>query len=107
MPKTFTITEFFRRFPDDDACLDHLMNTRYGETQTCPKCGKDGHFARLRKHPAYSCPWCGHHIHPMVGTPFEKSRTPLQKWFYVMYMFTTTRNGVAAKEIQQHLVPKM
>ena len=24
---------------------------------------------------------CGHHIHPMVGTPFEKSRTPLQKWF--------------------------
>lgn len=103
MLKTFTITEFFHRFPDDDACLDHLMKTRYGDMQTCPKCGKDGHFARLRKHPAYSCPWCGHHIHPMVGTPFEKSRTPLQKWFYVMYMFTTTRNGVAAKEIQRQI----
>jgi transposase len=103
MAKTFTIQDFFKRFPDDRACLHHLMMVRYGEFQTCPKCGKQGRFARLSKLPAYSCPWCGHHIHPMVGTPFAKSSTPLQKWFYAMYMFTTTRNGVAAKEIQRQL----
>jgi transposase len=103
MAKTFTIQDFFSRFPDDAACLDHLMKVRFGELQTCPKCGKHGRFARLAKLPAYSCPWCGHHIHPMVGTPFAKSSTPLQKWFYAMYMFTTTRNGVAAKEIQRQL----
>jgi transposase-like protein len=103
MAKGFTITEFFRRFPDDDACLDHLMRVRYGETLDCPKCGKHSKFHRLRKEPAYSCQWCGHHIHPMQGTPFERTRTPLQKWFYVMFMFTTTRNGVAAKEIQRQL----
>jgi transposase-like protein len=103
MAKGFTITEFFHRFPDDDACLDHLMKVRYGETLDCPKCGKHGKFHRLRKEPAYSCQWCGHHIHPMQGTPFERTRTPLQKWFYVMFMFTTTRNGVAAKEIQRQL----
>jgi transposase-like protein len=79
------------------------MKVRYGELQTCPKCGKEGRFARLAKLPAYSCPWCGHHIHPMVGTPFERSSTPLQKWFYAMYLFTTTRNGVAAKELQRQL----
>ena len=39
----------------------------------------------------------------MVGTPFERSSTPLQKWFYAMYLFTTTRNGVAAKELQRQL----
>ncbi|MPY76206.1 MAG: IS1595 family transposase [Alphaproteobacteria bacterium] len=103
MAKTFTITEFFRRFPDDDACLAHLMKVRYGDTLDCLKCGKHGHFSRLKKLPAYSCPWCGHHIHPMQGTPFERSRTPLQKWFYAMYLFTTTRNGVAAKELQRQL----
>ena len=32
-----------------------------------------------------------------------RSRTPLQKWFYAMYLFTTTRNGVAAKELQRQL----
>jgi transposase len=103
MAKAFTIQDFFSRFPTDAACLDHLMKVRFGETQTCSKCGKHGRFARLTKVPAYSCPWCGHHIHPMVGTPFAKSSTPLQKWFYAMYMFTTTRNGVAAKELQRQL----
>ena len=100
---TFTVTDFFRQFPTDDACLEHLWNVRFGDEVECEKCGKVGKFYRLRKEPAYSCPRCGHHIHPMVGTPFAKSRTPLQKWFYAMYMFTTTRHGVAAKELQRQL----
>ena len=103
MGAQITIQEFFAAFPDDDACLAHLMRLRYGETAVCPKCGKEGRFARIRKTPAYSCPWCGHHIHPMVGTPFENSHTPLQKWFYAMYLFTTTRHGVPAKELQRQL----
>ena len=100
---TLTVTDFFRQFPTDDACLEHLWNVRFGDEVECEKCGKVGKFYRLRKELAYSCPRCGHHIHPMVGTPFAKSRTPLQKWFYAMYMFTTTRHGVAAKELQRQL----
>ena len=100
---TLTVTDFFRQFPTDDACLEHLWTVRFGDEVECEKCGKVGKFYRLRKEPAYSCPRCGHHIHPMVGTPFAKSRTPLQKWFYAMYMFTTTRHGVAAKELQRQL----
>jgi transposase-like protein len=103
MAKTFDIQKFFARFPDDDTCLDHLMKVRYGIERDCPKCKKHGKFSRLKKLPAYSCPSCGHHIHPMAGTPFHRSRTPLQKWFYAMYLFTTTRNGLAAKEIQRQL----
>jgi transposase-like protein len=90
-------------FPDDGACLDHLMEARWGRQIECPKCWKKGRFARIAKIPAYSCPWCGHHVHPMVGTPFENSSTPLQKWFYAMYLFTTSRHGVPAKELQRQL----
>ena len=103
MAKTFTVQNFVARFPTDDACLDHLMVVRYGEVIDCPKCGKRGKFHRLRKEPAYSCAWCGHHIHPMQGTPFERTHTPLQKWFYAMYLFTTSRHGVPAKELQRQL----
>ncbi len=39
----------------------------------------------------------------MAGTFFQDSRTPLQKWFYAIYLFTTTRHGVAAKELQRQL----
>lgn len=101
--KNFTVTEFFKRFPDDDSCLEHLMLVRHGESLDCPKCGKHGKFSRIKKLPAYQCAWCGHHVHPKVGTPFEKSRTPLQKWFYAMYLFTTSRHGVPAKELQRQL----
>ena len=100
---TFTINEFFKRFPDDSSCLDNLFAARFGESMDCPKCGKHGKFSRVKKIPAYQCAWCGHHVHPMAGTPFERSRTPLQKWFYAMYLFTTTRHGVAAKELQRQL----
>ena len=99
----FTVQDFFKRFPDDNACLDHLMQTRFGETITCPKCKKQGKFHRIKKIPAYSCQWCGHHIHPMVDTPFQDSQTSLQKWFYAMYLFTTSRHGVPAKELQRQL----
>ncbi len=102
MSKPMTVQQFFAEFPDDDACLAHLFKVRYGDEPVCPKCGQIGTFHRLRKMPAYTCN-CGHHIHPMVGTPFHRSRTPLQKWFFAMYLFTTTRNGVAAKEIQRQM----
>lgn len=103
MTRTATVLDFMRRFPDDDACLHHLMRLRFGEALECPKCGKCGKFHRLSKEKAYACAWCGHHIHPMQGTIFERSHTPLQKWFYAIYLFSTTRHGVPAKELQRQL----
>ncbi|MBI4006585.1 MAG: IS1595 family transposase [Gammaproteobacteria bacterium] len=103
MTKPMNIIEFFKAFPSDDYCLDHLMAVRYGNPLDCQKCGKHGKFSKIRKQPAYQCAWCGHHIHPMAGTPFESSRTSLQKWFYAIYLFTTSRHGVPAKELQRQL----
>ena len=39
----------------------------------------------------------------MAGTMFHRSHTPLQKWFYALYLFTTSRHGVPAKELQRQL----
>ena len=101
--KTVTVQRFFKQFPDDDSCLDHLMHKNHGETLDCPKCGKHGKFHRIKRHPAYKCAWCGYEIYPMKGTIFEGSHTPLQKWFYAIYLFTTTRHGVPALELQRQL----
>jgi len=102
MSKPMPITEFLKLFPNDDACLAYLFSVRYGDEFECPKCGEEGLFKKLSNMPAYTCS-CGHHVHPMVGTPFYNSHTPLQKWFYAMYLFTTTRHGVPAKELQRQL----
>ena len=105
MAKSFTILDFQTRFPSDDICLDHLMRVRFGEALNCsnPKCGKHGKFHRVKKRPLYECAWCGFQVSPMAGTPFERTHTPLVKWFYAMYLFTTSRHGVPAKELQRQL----
>lgn len=102
MAKPITIQQFMAMFPDDDACLAHLFKLRYGTEFACPRCGEIGNWRKLAKLPAYTCN-CGEHIHPMSGTFFYRSHTPLQKWFYAMYLFTTTRHGVPAKELQRQL----
>src|SRR5688572_23919444 len=103
MTKPMTIRQFLKAYPTDDACLDHVMRTRYGQRFTCGKCGKAARYYRIKARPAYECEWCGQAVYPCVGTPFEKSRTPLQFWFFAMYLFCASRNGVAAKELQRQL----
>lgn len=101
--KPANVRQFFKQFPSDEACLEHLFNVRFGQGHACPKCERSAKWYPLASEKAFSCQWCGHHIHPMVDTIFEKSRTPLQLWFYAMFLFTTTRHGVSAKELQRQL----
>ena len=99
-----TIQQFFKRFPDEDACLAHVMNVRYGLRHQCRKCGVvDATFHRLKDRRAYSCAHCGDHVYPTAGTVLQDTRTPLQLWFYAIYLFVTTRHGVSGKELQRQL----
>jgi transposase-like protein len=100
----YTFKDFQAEYPDDDACLERIMVERHGGTKiSCPGCGADSKFTRITKRKAYACQWCGHHIYPCAGTIFEKSRTPLTNWFFAMYLMTSTRHGVAAKEVERQL----
>jgi hypothetical protein len=103
MPK-LTVKDFFARFPTEEACLDHVMNVRYGMRHTCRKCGVvDASFHRLANRRAYSCAHCGDHVYPCANTVLQDTRTPLQLWFYALYLFVTTRHGVSGKELQRQL----
>lgn len=98
-----TLTQFRTLYPDDDACLEHLMRVRYGDRHECSKCKKNAHYYRVKKRRSYECEHCGYQIYPTAGTPFEKTRTNLTSWFHAMFLFCSTRNGVAAKELQRQL----
>jgi transposase len=98
-----TVGEFFARFPDDNACLTHIFEVRYGLRHICQACGVEGTFHKLSDRKAFSCSSCGDHVYPCAGTIFQDSRTPLRVWFYAVYLFVTTRHGVSGKELQRSL----
>src|SRR5580658_5210322 len=100
---SITIQEFLAKYSNAEACLQHLFETRFGQGHVCTACNRAAKWYRIEAERAYSCQWCGNHLHPTVGTPFEDSRTPLQLWFYAIYLFTTSRHGVPAKELERQL----
>lgn len=101
----FPVREFFARFPDERACLEHIMTVRFGGTKLdCPSCGTVGaQFHKLRERRVYACPECRFQIAPTANTILQDTRTPLVSWFYAMYLFCTTRHGVSGKELQRQL----
>ena len=101
----YTFKQFQAEYPDDAACLTKLMEVNYGGTEiTCPACGVEkAKFHPMTKRRAFACQECGHHIYPAAGTIFHKSRTNLTKWFFAMYLMTSTRHGVAAKEVERQI----
>lgn len=105
MASKFTFRQFQALYPDDDACLLAVFKRKHNEeTDACPSCAVIGaKFHKITGRRAYACQECGHHFYPCVGTPFEKSSTPLTLWFHAMYLMTATRNGVSAKELERQL----
>jgi transposase len=100
----FSVREFFARFPDERACLEHIMRVRHGGTMLdCPSCGAEGEFHKLRDRRVYACPHCLFQIAPTANTILHDTRTPLVSWFYAMWLFCTTRHGVSGKELQRQL----
>ncbi len=100
---TTTVFEFEARFPDDAACLDELVSMLYPDGIYCPTCRKVTRHHRMTKRPAFSCQFCGHYEYPMAGTIFEGSSTSLKLWFYGMYLMTSTRGGISAKQLEREL----
>lgn len=101
--KALTLRQFQDRFPTEDCCLEHLKQTRYGARHDCEGCDREATYYRVKGRRSYACEHCGYQVYPTAGTPFDRTRTPLRDWFFVMFQFCASRNGVAAKEVERQL----
>jgi transposase len=106
----YTLLEFMRDFPDDESCLEWLWLNRCATSNPnqahCPRCEEVREFKRYgtkQQRQSWTCTACGLHIHPTAGTIFHKSSTGLHLWFYAMYLMTSTRCGISAKQLEREL----
>ena len=103
----YSLMEFMREFPDDEACLQWLWRAPRVDdgqaTRSARSASVDRPFHRVKDRPAWDCDYCGYHLHPTAGTIFHKSSTSLHLWFYAMYLMTRTRCGISAKQLEREL----
>lgn len=103
MKNTLTIKAFDEKYPNDNSCLDEIFQNRFGHLHICPACHKKTKFYKVSNRKCYACQYCGHQLHPLANTIFHKSDTSLKNWFYAIFLFANSKNGVAAKELERQL----
>ncbi len=97
----YTVRDFQRDFPTDDACLEWLLGHLYPDGIVCKVCRRLTKHHRVRSRRSYSCDNCGHHVHPTAGTILHKSPTALRTWFHAIFLMSTTRTRVSAKWLER------
>jgi transposase-like protein len=94
-------------FTDEKKAREHLEATRWPHGPICPHCGVVNEATRLegKAHRAglYQCNACREQFTATVGTVFERSKVPLNKWLAASYMMAASKKGVSAHQLHRQL----
>src|SRR5271170_2496848 len=89
-------------FSDPMVCLDTVSAAKWPNGPECPRCqGKRLSFLKTRL--MWTCLACRKQFSVKVGTIFEDSAIPLDKWLCAMWMLANCKNGVSSYEIGRAL----
>lgn len=104
MKKPKTLQQAILYFSNPDNCLNLVARLRWPDGVECPTCGrKDARF--LQNQRKWQCKSVHHHrqFSVKVGTIFEDSPLPLDKWLVAVWMVSNCKNGVSSYEVGRAL----
>ncbi len=87
-------------YPDNETCRLLLEKTRWGEKPVCPFCGHDKKYD-LWGGKMYKCASCRRKYHVLIGTPFENTKIPLNKWFWAIHAYCN--KGILSSQLARDL----
>jgi transposase-like protein len=94
-------------FHDADKARAHLEANIWPEGPFCPHCGETENVHRLqgKSHRAglIQCNSCLKNFTVTVGTVFERSKVPLNKWLLATYLMSSSKKGISAHQIHRML----
>ncbi len=103
MYNSITFFDFQKKFSTEKKCITYLIKTRWPKGFICPYCdSKKATFIQSRKLFQCNNPTCRKQTSITVGTIFEKTRTPLMKWFWMIYLITHHKTGISVAELQRY-----
>ena len=94
-------------FQDADKAREHLERTRWPHGPVCAHCGVVGEATALKGSASrpglYQCNACREQFTVTVGTVFERSKVPLNKWLLATYLMSSSKKGISAHQIGRTL----
>ncbi len=96
-------------YQDADKARKHLESIQWPHGPVCPHCGNVDQ-ARIRKlegkstRPGvYKCNECRKPFSVTVGTVFERSKIPLNKWVLATHLMAASKKGMSAHQLHRML----
>lgn len=94
-------------FLDEELAREHLEALRWPNGRVCAHCGvvnESGLTASKNHKPGlYYCNACGKTFTVTVGTLFERSHVPLNRWLMAFHLMAASKKGMSAKQIERML----
>jgi transposase-like protein len=95
-----TLVEAIRYFADPEVCVRFVAAVRWPHGPECPACKGTEHFY-LKTRRIWKCKACERQFSVKVGSIFEDSAVPLDKWLIAFWMLVNCKNGVSSYEIKR------
>jgi len=102
MKRFSNMVELLKKFPNEKTCLKHLKAMRWKDGIYCPHCGCRKVFT-FSNGIHYKCADCRKKFTAKVGSIFEDSKIPLQKWFLAIYLISSHKKGISSVQLSKDL----
>lgn len=93
-----SLLELITFFKSEEVCLKYLEEERWPDNIFCPHCGTTGVY-RFSDGKRFKCSACREQFTAKVGTIFEGSKIPLQKWYVAIYFLTAHKKGISSHQL--------
>ena len=108
MKETKSFIDLIKVLNDRKSCREFLEEHRWHGEPICPHCHTESkdHYklkARGEFYGLYKCQHCRKRFTVTVGTMFEGSNVPLEKWFYAIYIFLSHKKGISSVQLHKDI----
>ncbi len=109
--QALTLVQIMERFADEAAAREYLERLRWPYGPICPHCSVCEVYKLTPKPDSkrpgrkglYKCKGCRKQFTVTVGTIFEDSHIPLNKWLVAIYLMCSSKKGVSAHQLHRML----
>ncbi|MBT3187654.1 MAG: IS1595 family transposase [Anaerolineae bacterium] len=98
-----SIIDLINKFPNEQACLAQLKELRWKDGIYCPHCGFSEKIYEFKDGKTFKCASCRKKFTAKVGSIFEDSPLPLQKWFLAIYLITSHKKGISSVQLAKDI----